>query len=76
MDSLFAELINIGKNIKVLEVDHYICWGTPDDYETFNYWQSFFHKCDWHPYRLEKDPTVLNSAKIEKEVVHFEQEWR
>ena len=43
---------------KVFEIDDYICWGTPDDYETFVYWQSFFHKVSWHPYSLEKDPTV------------------
>jgi len=25
----------------VFEADHYACWGTPDDYKTYN----FFEKC-------------------------------
>jgi dTDP-glucose pyrophosphorylase len=65
VDSLMGELIELGLNVKVLEVEDYVCWGTPDDYETFVYWQSFFHKCDFHPYTLEKDMTV-NKSKIQE----------
>ena len=78
VDSLMGELIELGLNVKVFEVDDYICWGTPDDYETFVYWQSFFHKVSWHPYSLEKDITV-NKEKIEKldaQYQTFEQEHR
>ena len=78
VDSLMGELIELGLNVKVFEVDDYICWGTPDDYETFVYWQSFFHKVSWHPYSLEKDITV-NKEKIEKldaQYRTFEQEHR
>ena len=58
VDSLMGELIELGLKVKVLEVEDYICWGTPNDYETFVYWQSFFHKNNLHPYRLELDKTV------------------
>ena len=78
VDSLMGELIELGLNVKVFEVDDYICWGTPDDYETFVYWQSFFHKVSWHPYSLEKDITV-NKEKIKKldtQYRTFEQEYR
>ena len=78
VDSLMGELIELGLNVKVFEVDDYICWGTPDDYETFVYWQSFFHKVSWHPYSLEKDITV-NSEKLqelEMQYRTFEQEYR
>lgn len=78
VDSLMSELIELGLNVKVFEVDDYICWGTPDDYETFVYWQSFFHKVSWHPYSLEKDITV-NKEKIKKldtQYRTFEQEYR
>ncbi|MEW9501057.1 hypothetical protein [Jeotgalibacillus marinus] len=51
--------------MKVFEVDHYICWGTPNDLKTFEYWQSFFHKCNWHPYTLDKDP-YLDKGKIKE----------
>lgn len=58
VDSMIGELVELGYNVKAFEVDDYICWGTPDDYETFIYWQSFFHKVSWHPYSLDKDITV------------------
>lgn len=58
VDSLMGELIELGLNVKVFEVEDYICWGTPNDYETFVYWQSFFSKANWHEYSLEKDPSV------------------
>lgn len=78
VDSLMRELIELGHKVKVFEIDDYICWGTPNDYETFVYWQSFFHKVPWHPYRLEKDITV-NKDKIkvlDKRYYTFEQEYR
>jgi dTDP-glucose pyrophosphorylase len=77
VDSLMGELMQLGLNIKVFEVEDYVCWGTPDDYETFIYWQSFFHKTKWHPYSLKKDPTV-NKEKIKMlESIYetFEQEY-
>jgi NDP-sugar pyrophosphorylase family protein len=63
VDSIMGVLIDKGYRVNVLEVEHYICWGTPNDYRTFVYWQSFFHKCDWHPYKIELDPTV-NQGKV------------
>jgi NDP-sugar pyrophosphorylase family protein len=78
VDSLMGELINLGLNVKVFEVDNYLCWGTPNDYETFIYWQSFFHKAQWHPYNLQKDSTV-NKEKIEmlkKKYTTFKQEHK
>ena len=78
VDSLIGELVELGLNVKVFEVDDYICWGTPDDYETFVYWQSFFHKVAWHPYSLEKDITVNKDEvkELDKKYRRFEQENR
>lgn len=78
VDSLMGELIELGLKVKVFEIDDYICWGTPDDYETFVYWQSFFHKVPWHPYRLEKDITVEKEKreKLDKKYNSFEQVYR
>jgi NDP-sugar pyrophosphorylase family protein len=55
VDSMVGELVSMGCNVKVFPVDDYICWGTPNDYRTYIYWQSFFHKADWHPYKLSED---------------------
>ena len=78
VDSLMGELIELGLNVKVFEVDDYICWGTPDDYETFSYWQSFFHKISWHPYSLDKDITVKKEkiTQLDKQFRTSKQEYR
>lgn len=62
VDSVIGELAQMGYDVKPFLVDDYICWGTPNDLKTFEYWQSFFHKVDWHPYALDKDPNVDLSA--------------
>lgn len=40
------EVINLaverGLRVGVLEVSRYICWGTPQDLDTFNYWRGYF----------------------------------
>jgi hypothetical protein len=57
VDDVINQNIKKGLNIKVFEVENYICWGTPDDYETYCYWLHFFNKCNWHPYTIDKDTT-------------------
>ncbi len=69
VDSLFGEMIKNGSDCRVFEVDRYICWGTPDDWKTFQYWQAFFHKCQWHPYRIELDPDAdQNDLELKQNV--------
>ena len=55
VDSLLNAAIDLGYTVKNFEIDHYICWGTPNDLKTYRYWQEFFHKVDWHPYDYGKD---------------------
>ena len=51
VDDVINQNIKAGLKVKVFQVESYICWGTPDDYETYIYWQNFFHKCNWHNYK-------------------------
>ena len=44
VDDVLNQNIKMGLNIKVFEVKKYVCWGTPDDYLTYKYWQAFFSK--------------------------------
>jgi NDP-sugar pyrophosphorylase family protein len=44
VDDVLNQNVKMGLNIKVFEVNNYICWGTPDDYKTYNYWKDFFNK--------------------------------
>ena len=57
VDDVINQNIKNGLNVKVFEVENYICWGTPNDYETYCYWRHFFNKCYWHPYNINKDTT-------------------
>ncbi len=50
VDECINDLLAMGKKVMAFEVDHYICWGTPTDYETFNYWEDYFKQLAQHPY--------------------------
>lgn len=43
VDECMNDLLSLGYKVKVFEIDHYVCWGTPNDYKTFNYWNEFFN---------------------------------
>ena len=55
VDSMLNEAISLGYKVKNFEIDNYICWGTPNDLKTYQYWQRFFNKVEWHPYEYAKD---------------------
>ncbi|MGF1714579.1 NTP transferase domain-containing protein [Photobacterium chitinilyticum] len=68
-------LINyVDAKIKVLEVDFYICLGTPNDYETFIYWQSYHHKNPNNIYSIEKDNNFKDKL-VASEFYKFKQEY-
>jgi bifunctional N-acetylglucosamine-1-phosphate-uridyltransferase/glucosamine-1-phosphate-acetyltransferase GlmU-like protein len=56
VDQVVKHVLELGYKAKVFEIDRYIGWGTPEDYElyqkTFEYWNGF--------YRLEKDRMFQN----------------
>lgn len=56
----------------------YESWGTPNDYKTYCYWQSFFHKAAFHPYDMMKDPMIPDAQKSDliKRAYAFEQDYR
>lgn len=58
IDSLINDAIALGLRCCLFEVDSYLCWGTPSDLRTFEYWQSCFHKWVSHPYCLALDGRI------------------
>lgn len=62
IDTCINDAIALGLNCRIFEVDSYLCWGTPNDLRTFEYWQSCFHKWNDHPYQIEHDVRVPSSA--------------
>ena len=62
IDMAINDAVALGLKCRILEVHHYIGWGTPDDLLTFEYWQSCLDKWASHPYRLELDSRVNPEA--------------
>jgi len=58
IDTCLEDAIALGLTVRIFEIDNFLCWGTPDDLRTFEYWQSCFDKWTGHPYRLELDARV------------------
>ena len=51
VDQVFNYLIENEQNVGVIEVDRYLCWGTPKDYEAYQatiaYWSKYILNEDW-----------------------------
>ena len=58
LDTCIEDALALGLTVRMFEVDSYLCWGSPNDLRTFEYWQSCFHKWHGHSYRLELDKDV------------------
>lgn len=68
IDSCIIDAIELGLRCHLFEVDNYLSWGTPNDFRTFEYWQSCFHKWQSHSYRLELDKRISVGALKQLEV--------
>jgi dTDP-glucose pyrophosphorylase len=69
MDSCIEDAIALGLKCVLFEVDSYLCWGTPNDLKTFEYWQSCFHLWNGHPYSLHNDVRIENCEAERLEAV-------
>ena len=50
LDSTINDAIDLDLDCRIMEIDHYISWGTPNDLRSFNYWQNCFQKWAGHPF--------------------------
>ena len=55
VDSLINIGIEKGLNIKYFEVDSFLCWGTPNELKTYEYWQDCFDSWHIHKYKKKLD---------------------
>ena len=62
VDSAIEDALALGLEARIFEIDHYLCWGTPDELRSFEYWQSCFQKWPAHSYALEADRFVPEAA--------------
>lgn len=42
VDECMNNAVAAGLYVTVFEIDKYICWGTPNDLQTYNYWKEYF----------------------------------
>jgi hypothetical protein len=62
LDTCIEDAMQLGMNCRLLEVDSYLSWGTPNDLRTFEYWQSCFSKWQGHRYTIASDGHVPSAA--------------
>lgn len=64
VDDMLNPLIQLGYNVKMFVVDYYLCYGTPNDYKTYEYWNDYFK-----PKKLvicDMDETIVNYDEAHK----------
>jgi len=66
LDSTLQLLIDGGFRVRALDVLHYICFGTPDDVRTFDYWEAYFRKSQGHPFGKEEHDARIPDAPLHR----------
>lgn len=64
-DSVAAEAIALGLRVVWMEADAFPCWGTPDEYRTYRYWQTCFDAWSGHPYSIRADASLPSAAAVD-----------
>lgn len=54
-DSVAQLLVERGGDVRLFDVRHYVCMGTPDDVRTFEYWARYFQ---WAAPRASAEPPL------------------
>ncbi len=65
VDSCIEDAIALGLRCKTFEIEHYLCWGTPTDLRTFDYWQRCFDRWPSHPYAKALDSRVATAVSAQ-----------
>ena len=59
VDSCINLAISQGYKVVLFEPTSFLCWGTPNDLDSYKYWQKCFDKWPKHIYRTNKDEDFL-----------------
>lgn len=80
LDSMIEVANSIGLKVRLFAPKIALSFGTPNEFETFRYWQSCFDMWGHHPYSLLLDP-FLDSSRIDQvrtqlaRTAHLPSEW-
>lgn len=58
LDSVLEFALNRNWIVRAINPDFFVSLGTPQELETFNYWQQCFDEWPRHAYKLETDPFI------------------
>lgn len=58
LDSLIGFALQNGWTVRAVNPKLFFSLGTPEEYETFRYWQRCFHLWAQHQYKFSKDPFI------------------
>ena len=50
IDTAINDAVGLGLKCAAFEVDYFVSWGTPEELETFHYWESCFDAWELHTY--------------------------
>tara|TARA_B100000212_G_scaffold54193_1_gene35702 strand:- start:243 stop:1826 length:1584 start_codon:yes stop_codon:yes gene_type:complete len=53
VDDVINKCIEIGLKVALFEIDYFVCWGTPEELLTYNYWESCFDIWEEHPFSIK-----------------------
>jgi hypothetical protein len=49
VDAVIPLVVAQGRRARLFDVSHYICFGTPDDVRTYEYWEAYFRSVERRP---------------------------
>lgn len=55
VDTTINHALALGRSVALVEVERFVCWGTPDEYETYRYWERHFDGTPRHPFNVATD---------------------
>lgn len=58
IDTCFHDLVRGGRSVKGVDTNPFVSIGTPEEYESFRYWQRAFDRWGGHPYKLSNDRLI------------------
>lgn len=64
VDSAIEVLLEQGRRARLFDVQYYVCFGTPDDVRSYEYWAAYFHQAPRHPYQNRHSLVVDKQKRL------------
>ncbi|MCC7362642.1 MAG: NTP transferase domain-containing protein [Anaerolineales bacterium] len=61
VDAVIPVLLQQGRRARLFDVTHYLCFGTPDDVRTYEYWDAYFRSHPRRPHPVDAAPAPAHA---------------